>query len=189
MPNEQNNNSGQPRQLETAVFGGGCFWCLEPSFSQVRGVENVTVGYAGGEMTNPTYEQVSSGRTGHAEVVKIEFDPLVVSYQKLLEIFFTIHDPTTLNRQGNDIGEQYRSIILYTSEEQKKTAESFIQKLAESNEYENPVVTQVVLLDKFYTAEEYHQKYYYANPQSPYCQLVIAPKIKKFQEKFGALLK
>jgi peptide-methionine (S)-S-oxide reductase len=172
-----------------AVFGGGCFWCLEAVFQQLQGVEKVTSGYAGGGSENPSYEEVSSGTTGHAEVVQLEFNPDKIKYRTLLEILFTIHDPTTLNRQGNDVGEQYRSIILYIDDEQRQDAEKYIQELTERKEYTDPIVTEVVPLDQFYSAEDYHQNYYNQNSQKPYCQLVISPKIKKFKEKFGQLLK
>lgn len=175
---------------ETTVLAGGCFWCLEAVFQQVKGIEKVTSGYAGGGTGDaPTYQQVGMGRTKHAEVVQVEFDPTVLSYQTVLDIFFTIHDPTTLNRQGNDVGEQYRSAIFYTSEEQKVQAQATIESLTTQKEYSEPIVTQVQPLDKFYTAEEYHQNYYQENQQQPYCQLVISPKIKKFHEKFGSILK
>lgn len=174
---------------QTAIFAGGCFWCLEAVFSEVLGVEKVTSGYAGGKVVNPTYEQVCMGNTGHAECVRLEFNPEVVSYQTLLEIFFIIHDPTTLNRQGDDTGTQYRSAIFYVDGEQKILAEGYIQKLSVSGEFENQIVTEVVPLDHFYPAEDYHQNYYSENKVQPYCQLVISPKIKKFHEKFHDLLK
>ncbi|MBP9686639.1 MAG: peptide-methionine (S)-S-oxide reductase MsrA [Candidatus Doudnabacteria bacterium] len=175
---------------ETAVFAGGCFWCLEAVFQQVKGVEKVVSGYAGGGTGDaPTYEQVGMGRVHHAECVQLTFDPVVVTYETLLDIFFTIHDPTTLNRQGNDVGEQYRSAVFYVTEEQRKWAEQKITELVASGEFSDPLVTQVQALDRFYTAEEYHQNYYQENKQQPYCQLVISPKIKKFHEKFKELLK
>lgn len=176
--------------METAVLAGGCFWCLEAVFQQVKGVEKVTSGYAGGGIGEaPTYQQVGMGRTKHAEAVQVEFDPSLISYQTLLDMFFTIHDPTTLNRQGNDVGEQYRSAIFYESDEQKTQAKETIDRLTSHKEYSDPIVTQVQPLDKFYTAEEYHQNYYQENQQQPYCQLVISPKIKKFHEKFSSMLK
>lgn len=176
--------------MQTAVFAGGCFWCLEAVFQQVKGVEKVTSGYAGGGTGSaPTYEQVGMGRVKHAETVQIEYDPSAISYKTLLDIFFIIHDPTTLNRQGNDVGEQYRSAIFYVNDEQKQQAEEAIKSLTDAHEYADPIVTEVQPLDKFYTAEEYHQNYYQDNKQQPYCQLVISPKIKKFHEEFGALLK
>lgn len=175
--------------LETAVFGGGCFWCIEAVFQRLQGVQKVVSGYSGGRVTNPSYEQVSGGGTGHAEVVKVEFDPGIVSYRTLLEVFFTVHDPTTLNRQGNDVGEQYRSVIFYTTPAQQDEAERYLGELAQKHEYSNPVVTQIVPLTDFYAAEDYHQNYYNENTNKGYCQLVISPKIHKFQEKFAALLK
>ncbi len=175
---------------ETAVFAGGCFWCLEAVFRQVRGVELVVSGYAGGGDGNaPTYEQVGMGLVHHAEVVQVQFDSEQVSYETLLDVFFTIHDPTTLNRQGNDVGEQYRSAIFYTSEAQKELAQNTIATLTTSGEFSDPIVTTVEPLDRFFTAEEYHQNYFEANESKPYCQLVISPKIKKFHQKFGKLLK
>ena len=176
-------------QREIAVFAGGCFWCLEAVFQQVNGVKKVVSGYAGGALANPTYEQVGGGRSGHAEVVKLEFDSDIVSYETLLAMFFTIHDPTTLNRQGNDVGTQYRSAIFYTSNMQKQQALQYIQKLSQQGEYVDDIVTEVVPLEGFYSAEDYHQDYYNQNAGQPYCQLVISPKIKKFHEKFGSLLK
>ena len=175
--------------LETAVLGGGCFWCIEAVFQQVKGVSRVESGYAGGDVEDPTYEQVCSGNTGHAEVVRVLFDPGEISYRKLLEIFFYVHDPTTLNRQGNDVGTQYRSIILYTGPEQEKTARELINELEEQKFFTDPVVTQLEPLKVFYKAEDYHQSYYENNEAQPYCQLVISPKVEKFQDKFADVLK
>ncbi len=172
--------------MAKAVFGGGCFWCLDAVFRNVKGVRNVTCGYAGGRRTNPTYEQVCSGVTGHAEVVEIDYDENVISYDDLLEIFFNIHDPTQLNRQGNDIGTQYRSIILYLDENQKQKA---LKKIEELKNKGINVVTEVKPLKIFYPAEDYHQNYFYNNPQNPYCSYVIAPKLKKFFEKFDKIVK
>jgi len=163
-----------------AVFGGGCFWCLDAIFRKIKGVKNVTVGYAGGRRPNPTYDQVCTGVTGHAEVVEIEYDESEISYDELLDIFFEIHDPTQLNRQGNDVGTQYRSIILYLDDNQKQKA---LKKIEELKKQGIDVVTEVKKLDKFYKAEDYHQDYYERNPHNPYCAYVIAPKIKKFFEK------
>ena len=174
---------------ETAVLGGGCFWCLEAVYKELRGVERVISGYAGGSVTNPSYEQVCSGRTGHAEVVQITFDPNQISFREILEVFFTIHDPTTLNRQGADVGTQYRSIILYASPEQEQTARDVIEETRQSGIWRNPIVTEVVPLDRFYPAEAYHQNYFEQNPYQPYCQIVIAPKVAKAREKFLAHLK
>ena len=172
-----------------AVFGGGCFWCMEAVFLQLKGVEKVVSGYAGGHRENPSYEDVCAGKTGHAEAVKIEYDPKIISYKQLLDVFFHTHDPTSLNRQGNDIGEQYRSIIMYSSEEQKTEARDFMKKLADEKEFSNPIMTELKPLDKFYKAEDYHQSYYAKNPNQPYCQLVITPKMDKFYRRYQALLK
>ena len=169
---------------EITVFGGGCFWCTEAVFKRLKGVISVTPGYAGGNRPNPTYSQVCTGLTGHAEVIRIEFDPSLIGFADLLDVFWHTHDPTTLNRQGNDEGEQYRSIILYTTEEQKKTAEEAKSKLNESGEFSNPVVTEIKPLDTFYDAESEHLDYFANNSYQPYCQLVIAPKIKKFLHKY-----
>lgn len=176
------------QELEVAVLGGGCFWSMEASFSQLKGIQDVEVGYAGGYKEDPTYEEVYSEETGHAEVVKISFDPEVISYSTLLEVFFYVHDPTTLNRQGFDIGESYRSIILYTSPEQEKTAREYIEMLEEQKVFSDPIVTQVEPLDKYYRAEDYHQEYYENHPGQPYCLTVVGPKVEKFEEKFADLL-
>ncbi len=173
---------------EVATLGGGCFWCLDAIYSQVKGVNQVKVGYAGGNAANPTYKQVSYGNTGHAEVVQISFDPSVITYKEILEIFFEIHDPTTPNRQGNDIGPQYRSIILYHSLEQKKIAETMIKELNASGRWEKPIVTELKQYDQFYVAEDYHQKYFQKNPNQGYCKLVISPKVEKFKKQFSFLL-
>lgn len=175
-------------ELETAVFGGGCFWSIEAIFSLLKGVTDAEVGYAGGFKENPTYEQVCQGNTGHAEVVKITFDPNIISYSKLLEVFFYIHNPTTLNRQGNDVGGQYRSIILYTSPEQEKTVKEFIDELKKTEVYSDPIVTEVEPLDKYYKAEDYHQDYFKNNSIQPYCGAIISPKVEEFQDKFADLL-
>ena len=174
---------------ETVVFGGGCFWCLEEIFLQINGVESVESGYAGGFSEAPSHKEVCSGETGHAEVVKIEFDPGIVSFDQLLEVFFYIHDPTTLNRQGNDTGEQYRSVIFFTSGQQEKSVRTFIDNFENKKIFLGSIVTEIKPLDKFYKAEDYHQKYFMSNPSQPYCQLIISPKIKKFREKFTRLLK
>lgn len=178
---------------EIAVFGGGCFWCIEAVFKELRGVSSVMPGYAGGTPPvggqSPTYEEVCSGRTGHAEVIQIEFDPTEIRYEDLLTIFFATHDPTTANRQGNDVGTQYRSIILYTTDEQKYQAEKFIVGLNASAKEGSPIVTEIKPLDQFFEAEQYHRDYYAANKNQPYCQLVIHPKLAKVQQKFAALLK
>ncbi len=176
------------KEIKTAVFGGGCFWCTEAVFKMLRGVESVTPGYSGGD-DKPTYEQVSSGNSGHAEVIEITFDPNSISFEDLLTVFFASHDPTTLNRQGNDIGTQYRSVIFYTNEDQKKSAEKFITEINASNEKGKPIVTEILPLKKFFPAESYHLDYYARNQNQPYCELVINPKLEKVQQKFANLLK
>lgn len=179
----------QTPQRESLVLGGGCFWCLEAVYDQVRGVESAVSGYAGGEVPNPTYKQVTGGRTGHAEVVEITFDPSVVSRDTLLDVFFTIHDPTTLNRQGNDVGPQYRSIAFYANEAQKKSIDDAIARTAASGKWRGSLVTEVQPLKAFYAAEDYHQEYFELNGEQPYCSLVIAPKVAKFKKRFAAILK
>jgi peptide-methionine (S)-S-oxide reductase len=174
---------------ELATLGGGCFWCLEAGFEQVRGVEKVESGYAGGSAANPTYYQVCSGATGHAEVVQLTFDPAVISFRELLEIFFTIHDPTTLNRQGADVGTQYRSVIFYHSPQQKQAAEQVIAELNAADVWGRPIVTQLVPFEGFHRAEDYHQGYFRHNPEQPYCQAVVAPKVAKLRQKFTAQLR
>lgn len=174
---------------ETATLAGGCFWCLEAVYDDANGVESVTSGYMGGRRANPTYEQVCSGATGHAEVVQIVFDPTVVSFRDLLQIFLVIHDPTTLNRQGNDIGTQYRSAIFYHSPEQKKIAEEVIGEVTRAGLYRDEIVTEVVPASTFYPAETYHQEYFARNPYQPYCQAVVAPKVAKFRKHFLDRLK
>jgi len=174
---------------EQATLAGGCFWCLEAVYLNVRGVEKVESGYAGGEVDNPTYEAVCTGRTGHAEVVQVTYDPQVISYRELLEIFFTIHDPTTLNRQGADSGTQYRSAIFYHSPAQKTEAEQRIATLDREKVYDSAIVTQVVPLDRFYPAEEYHRDYYRRNPGQGYCRAVIAPKVSKLRKQWEKKLK
>lgn len=176
-------------QLETAVFGGGCFWCTEAVFKELKGVESVLPGYAGGKKPNPTYEEVCGGNTGHAEVIKIEYSPAEISFDDLLAVFFNVHDPTTLNRQGNDVGTQYRSVIFYTTEEQKRSAEKVIQELVEGKTYDKLVVTEVKPLTTFYPAENYHRDYYERNKDAPYCEVVIAPKLEKLQKRFESLIK
>jgi peptide-methionine (S)-S-oxide reductase len=170
---------------EKAVFGGGCFWCVEAVFSEVRGVHGAISGYAGGPRPNPSYEQVCSGATGHAEVVEITYDPAVISYRDLLEIFFAVHDPTTPNRQGNDRGTQYRSIIIYQNEEQEQAARAIIAEMARDQTWADPVVTELSPAVPFYAAEDYHQHYFAQHPGQGYCQIVIAPKLAKFRQKFA----
>lgn len=167
---------------EIAVFGGGCFWCTEAVFSYLGGVVTVLPGYSGGKLPSPTYEQVSAGDTGHVECTKVEFDPVVISYDQLLKAFFETHDPTTLNKQGNDVGTQYRSVIFYTNEKQKSLAQDFINKIKKAGIYDDPIVTTVEPLKEFYPAEDYHQKYYENHKDAPYCQLVIAPKLDKLDK-------
>ena len=175
--------------LETAVLGGGCFWCLEAVFDNLHGVKSVESGYMGGHVDNPTYRQVCGGDTGHVEVVRISFDPQDISYRDLLEVFFSIHDPTTLNRQGGDVGTQYRSAIFYNSDEQRQAAEQAIAALNAARVWPDPVVTAVEPAAKFFIAEDYHQEYYANNPAQPYCQMVVSPKVKKFRQKFAARMK
>ncbi|MEW4565194.1 peptide-methionine (S)-S-oxide reductase MsrA [Bremerella sp. JC770] len=173
----------------TATFGGGCFWCTEAVFLELRGVQHVESGYAGGHVANPTYEQVCTKTTGHAEVIQITYDPAQVSYEDLLEIFFQTHDPTTKDRQGNDVGPQYRSAIFYHSDEQQQTAAAFIAKLNESGAFANPIVTEVTELNNYYPAENYHQDYLANNPSNPYCAMVVRPKVDKFRKQFADKLK
>ncbi len=175
--------------FEAATLTGGCFWCLEAVFDEVKGVESVESGYAGGHVQNPTYRAVCNGETGHAEVVQIKFDPSVVSYRDLLNVFFAIHDPTTLNRQGADAGTQYRSAIFYHSPAQKEAAETLVKELNEQKIWNNPIVTEVSPLSNFYMAEDYHQEYFARNPYQPYCQAVVAPKVSKFRKHYLELLK
>jgi len=177
------------KPLETATLGGGCFWCLEAVYDELKGVEDVVSGYTGGARPNPTYEQVCSGATGHAEVVQVTFDPAVVSFRDILNVFFTIHDPTTLNRQGADIGTQYRSAIFTHSTEQAETARTAIADLAAKKVWANPIVTEITPLDAFYPAEDYHQEYFARNPNQGYCRAVIAPKVVKFRKQYLERLK
>lgn len=175
--------------LQTATLAGGCFWCLEAVFDEIKGVYSVESGYAGGHVDNPTYRAVCNGDTGHAEVVQVHFDPNIVSYRDLLNVFFAIHDPTTLNRQGADVGTQYRSAIFYHDDDQKKTAEELIRDLNSQKIWDKPIVTQVKKLDRFYMAEDYHQEYFARNPYQPYCMAVVAPKVSKFRKHFLEMLK
>ena len=176
-------------QLELATFGSGCFWCSEAVFEMVYGVTRVIPGYAGGQAMNPSYEEVCTGETGHAEVVQITFNPDIISYQELLKIFWRTHDPTTLNRQGNDTGTQYRSVIFYHNENQKQIAEKYKIELDNSGAWDNPVVTEIVSLNNFFEAEDYHHNYFKNNPEQAYCSFVIAPKIEKFEKAFKEMLK
>ena len=175
--------------FETATLAAGCFWCVEAVFDDLVGVEDVISGYSGGHKENPTYQEVCSETTGHAEVVQIRFDPTVISYADILRIFFTVHDPTTLNRQGNDIGSSYRSAIFYHSEEQRNTAEEIVAEITAEEIYADPIVTEITSFDKFWSAEDYHQEYFANNPTQPYCAAVVAPKVAKFRSKFASRLK
>jgi peptide-methionine (S)-S-oxide reductase len=172
------------KSTELATLAGGCFWCLEAVYKELRGVSRVVSGYAGGHVESPTYREVCDGTTGHAEAVQITFDPSVASYKELLEVFFTIHDPTTLNRQGGDVGSQYRSAVFYHSPEQRETAEQVIAEMSAARVWDSPIVTEVAPLEKFYPAEDYHQDYFEKNPTQPYCRAVVAPKVSKFRKLF-----
>jgi len=174
--------------LQKATLGGGCFWCLEAVYQQVRGVVHVESGYTGGQTLNPDYDSVCTGKTGHAEVVQIEFDANVLTYQKILEIFFAIHDPTTLNRQGNDIGSQYRSVIYAHDKEQRMIAQNVIKQLTQGNIFDQPIVTELVDLPTYYKAEDYHQNYFNNHPDQGYCAFVVSPKVSKFRKQFAELL-
>ncbi|SVB41320.1 uncharacterized protein METZ01_LOCUS194174 [marine metagenome] len=176
------------RQLETATLGGGCFWCLEAVYQTVKGVQKIVSGYAGGEVTDPTYQEVCNGATGHAEVVQITFDPETITYEDIIYIFWRIHDPTTLNRQGNDVGTQYRSVIFYHDGTQKEIAERSMGETDSSNLWPHAVVTEISELDRFYEAEAYHQNYYRENPDQPYCFMVVDPKVRKFRERYQVML-
>lgn len=176
-------------KIEIATLGGGCFWCIEAVFNGIKGVVNVESGYAGGELDSPTYKQVCSGTTGHAEVVQIKFDPNIISFGEILEIFFAVHDPTTLNRQGADVGNQYRSIIFYHNENQKEVAEQVIAGLNAARIWDNSIVTQLKPFKDFYRAEQHHRRYFDRHPEAPYCQIVIAPKIAKLRKKYFEKIK
>ena len=180
--------TNEPNAREVATLGGGCFWCLEPLYEALIGVEQVVSGYAGGHVVNPTYEQVCTKTTGHAEVIQVSYDPAVISFREILEVFFTSHDPTTSNRQGNDVGPQYRSVILYHNDEQKRVAEELIRDYA-PQVWDDPVVTELIPFDTFYRAEAYHQNYYRDSGFQPYCLFVIRPKVNKFRKKWQAKLK
>lgn len=175
--------------LETATLAAGCFWCIEAVFDDLKGVEDVISGYSGGHTENPTYRQVCEGTTGHAEVAQIKFDPSVISFKDILRVFFSVHDPTTLNRQGNDIGTQYRSAIFYNNEDQQREAEQVIKEITDEGVYDDPIVTEVTPFEKFWPAEDYHQEYFANNPSVPYCAAVVAPKVAKFRRKFVDKLK
>lgn len=182
-------NTSQGQSREVAILGAGCFWCIEAVFEELKGVELVESGYMGGSVSDPTYADVSSGRSGHAEVAKITFDPAVVTFKDVLEVFWKTHDPTTLNRQGGDVGTQYRSAIFYLNENQMKEAEFYKDKLEGSGAFTNPIVTEITEASKYYVAENYHQNYYALNPNQGYCRVVIAPKLKKFRAAFADKLK
>lgn len=175
--------------LETATLAAGCFWCVEAVFDDLKGVEDVVSGYSGGQTENPTYRQVCDGNTGHAEVAQIKFDPSVISFKDVLRVFFSVHDPTTMNRQGNDIGTQYRSAIFYHNDEQKRDAEEVIKEITDEGVYDDPIVTEVTPFEKFWPAEDYHQEYFANNPNVPYCAAVVSPKVRKFRQKFADRLK
>ncbi len=183
------NDPQNEKKYEEATFGAGCFWCTEAIYEQINGIVDVEAGFSGGDVKNPSYREVVSGKTGHAEVARIKYDPDVISYGELLEVFWHTHNPTTLNRQGADIGTQYRSAIFYHNEEQKQIAEKSLEKTDNSDLWDDPIVTEISPLENYYTAENYHQNYYENNPNAGYCQVVIAPKIKKFKQDFSHLLK
>ena len=174
----------KPKKTEVVTIGAGCFWCTEAVFKNLIGVTAVNPGYAGGDVPNPTYEQVSTGQTGHAEVIKIEYDPNVLSYEKLLDVFFHTHDPTQLNRQGHDVGTQYRSLVLYAGEEQKRAAEEYVAKLTQDREFAKPIVTEIKKLGAYYPAEDYHKNYYEHHRGDNYCELVISPKLAEFWKRY-----
>jgi peptide-methionine (S)-S-oxide reductase len=182
-------SGANPQGVEIATLAGGCFWCLEAVYNTIQGVNEVVSGYSGGRMKYPSYEMVSTGTTGHAEVVQVTFDPRVITYPEILELFFSIHDPTTLNRQGADVGSQYRSAIFYHSPEQKAAAEAVIRQMTEDGVWANPIVTEVAPLEAFYPAEDYHKDYYARNPGQGYCRVVIAPKLSKIRSKYTQRMK
>lgn len=186
---ELNNDSLKKAGLETATFGAGCFWCVEAIYQDLKGVEKVASGYSGGNRPNPTYEQVCSGATGHAEVIQLYYDPKIISYEELLEVFWRTHDPTTPNQQGADRGTQYRSVIFYHNEQQRELAEKYKKELNDSGAFDKPVVTEIAPYKNFYVAEDYHQNYYKDNPDKPYCSIVIQPKLEKFRKVFKGKLK
>jgi peptide-methionine (S)-S-oxide reductase len=188
---EQDNNQlmNTTQNMDTAVFGAGCFWCVEAVFTELKGVESVKSGYTGGHIKNPAYKEVCTGRTGHAEVARIVYNPEIISFDELLEVFWQTHDPTTLNRQGADVGTQYRSAIFYTSDAQKERSEFFKAKLDASGAWDNPIVTEIVPLGDYYPAEDYHQNYFANNPDQPYCSAVVRPKVEKFRKAFADKLK
>ncbi len=182
-------NSGMEKKQEVTTLGGGCFWCTEAVYKELKGVSEVLPGYSGGHIKNPAYREVTTGRTGHAEVVQIKYDPEVVSFSEILEVFFATHDPTTLNRQGADVGTQYRSAVFFHSEEQKQTAQEIINQLNSEGVFDDPIVTEVTSFDVFYEAEDYHKNYFERNKNQPYCRMVVAPKVEKFEKVFKDKLK
>jgi peptide-methionine (S)-S-oxide reductase len=189
MEQAQSQSGSPERKTALATLGGGCFWCLDPVYEELQGVLDVTVGYSGGKTPEPSYQMVCTGMTGHAEVVQVTFDPQVISYEDILRVFFTFHDPTTLNRQGADVGTQYRSVIFYHDESQRQAAESVIQEIEAQKMWEKPIVTEVTPFKEFYRAEEYHQEYFKKNPYQGYCRVVIAPKVTKFRKMYHERLK
>ena len=189
VPDKVMTENGSTNNVETITLGGGCYWCVEAVYEKLEGVKSVVSGFSGGKNANPTYEEVCTGRTGHAEVVQITYDKTLTNLDEILQVFFTVHDPTTLNRQGADVGTQYRSVIFYANEEQKKEAQSIIGQLNTEKVYPSPIVTTLETLAQFYKAEDYHQNYYENNKSQPYCQMVIQPKIEKFEKIFKARLK
>jgi peptide-methionine (S)-S-oxide reductase len=189
MNRKTNSSADLHEEKEVTTLGGGCFWCLEAVFEQLRGVEKIESGYSGGTVVNPSYQQVSTGTTGHAEVVRLTFDPQVIEFREILEVFFTIHDPTTLNRQGADVGPQYRSAIFYHSPEQKTVAQEVIDEINAARIWNDPIVTEIAAFESFYRAEQYHQEYYRRNTGQPYCRVVIAPKVAKFRRHYLERLK
>lgn len=186
---ETKSKTNHSDEIEIATLGGGCFWCLEAAFDEIKGVINVESGYAGGEFENPTYEQVCTGNTGHAEVVHVTFNPNKISFKEILEIFFNTHDPTTLNRQGADVGSQYRSVIFYHNQNQRSIAKQIITEFEGSKTWDNPILTSIEPFNIFYKAEDYHERYFIRNPESGYCRVVIAPKISKLRKKYRKKLK
>ncbi|HEX8141490.1 MAG TPA: peptide-methionine (S)-S-oxide reductase MsrA [Pyrinomonadaceae bacterium] len=189
MSEEESKRVDGTKGREVATLGGGCFWCTEAVFDELKGVESVESGYSGGAGANPTYAQVCSGTTGHAEVIQVTFDPQVISFKEILEVFFTVHDPTTLNRQGADVGTQYRSVIFYHDEEQRRVAEQVIAELNRAGRWVAPIVTEVAPFNAFYVAEDYHQEYFKYHGEQPYCRMVVAPKVAKFRQHYGERLK
>jgi len=185
----ENQSEGAQNRLNVSTLGGGCFWCLEAVFLELDGVTQVVSGYSGGTVSNPSYQQVCAGTTGHAEVVQVTFDPDVIAFRELLQVFFSIHDPTTKNRQGADVGPQYRSVVFFHTEDQKSTAETMIDELNATQIWKSPIVTEVTPFSVFFQAEDYHQQYYDRNAHQPYCQVVISPKLSKFRQRFSAKLK